>query len=315
MKKVIVSMLAVLMLVGMSLKAAEQAPPEKKKAAPKNALNDDLIKKITEALPERAPALPAKPRKLLVFNLARGFKHGSIPIAAKTFEIMGQKTGAFQVVATDDVSIFEPEKLQQFDAVMMNNTTGEIFGPVPKSGQKPTPEQEKGAALCKGLLDFVAGGKGVCGIHAATDWKGWDDYGRLMGAQFGGHPYRKIVCRNEDPTNPINAAFGGKDFEISDEMYTFKESYTRKDLRVLLSIDVEKSKIQKQVRKDQDYWVSWVRPFGKGRVFYCSLGHETPIFYNPQVLQHYLAGIQYALGDLKAEDAPRGEAKPVEIKR
>ena len=46
-----------------------------------------------------------------------------------------------------------------------------------------------------------------------------------------------------------------------------------------------------------------MRPYGQGRVFYCSLGHEDATYCNKTVLKHFLAGIQYALGDLKAGDA------------
>ena len=187
---------------------------------------------------------------------------------------------------------------------MMDSTTGQILARrLPATAKKPNAEQAKGQALLKNLLDFVAGGKGICGVHAATDWSGWDDYGTMMGGQFAQHPYRNIVCKNEDPANPINAAFGGKEFPFSDEIYVFKDNYNRKDKHVLLSIDVEKSKLGQQARKDRDYWVSWVRPYGQGRVFYCSLGHEDATYCNKTVLKHFLAGIQYAMGDLKADDA------------
>jgi type 1 glutamine amidotransferase len=51
--------------------------------------------------------------------------------------------------------------------------------------------------------------------------------------------------------------------------------------------------------------VSWVRPYGKGRVFYCTLGHAKTAYTNPAVMKHYLAGIQFAIGDLKADASPR----------
>jgi hypothetical protein len=95
----------------------------------------------------------------------------------------------------------------------------------------------------------------------------------------------------------------------------------RKGLRVLLTLDLEKmadpSKRRNggvrveiygggatpdlSIREDGDYVISWVRRYGKGRVFYCSLGHEPSSYYNPHVLRHYLAGIQFALGDLEAD--------------
>ena len=57
----------------------------------------------------------------------------------------------------------------------------------------------------------------------------------------------------------------------------------------------------KGTRKDDDYAVSWVRTYGQGRVFYCSLGHREEVLWNPLILRHYLAGIQFALGDLEAD--------------
>ena len=58
------------------------------------------------------------------------------------------------------------------------------------------------------------------------------------------------------------------------------------------------------VRADNDYAISWVRSYGKGRVFYCSLGHNPDAFWNTPILEHFLAGIQFALGDLKANTKP-----------
>jgi hypothetical protein len=57
-------------------------------------------------------------------------------------------------------------------------------------------------------------------------------------------------------------------------------------------------------RDDHDYGIAWIRPWGKGRVFYCSLGHSDATTWDPAIVRFYLAGIQYALGDLKAEDSP-----------
>ena len=159
----------------------ESVRPAKAAANAQPNINPDILKKMTAAMPDKAPATPAKPRKLLVFSHRRGtsgYHHDSIPVAVKALQLMGEKTGAFEVVASDDLSAFEADNLKQFDAVMMNNTTGEIFG---------QPKQAKGQALLKNLIDFVAGGKGICGIHSATDWAGYDDYGKMMGAQFKEH--------------------------------------------------------------------------------------------------------------------------------
>jgi type 1 glutamine amidotransferase len=56
--------------------------------------------------------------------------------------------------------------------------------------------------------------------------------------------------------------------------------------------------------QDLDFPMSWIRRHGQGRVFYLGLGHSAPVYWNPALLQHLLAGIQYALGDLEADDSP-----------
>ena len=52
---------------------------------------------------------------------------------------------------------------------------------------------------------------------------------------------------------------------------------------------------------------------GKGRTFYWSLGHPEEIYCNPAILKHYLAGIQYVLGDLDADATLT--RKPVEDRK
>jgi len=57
-------------------------------------------------------------------------------------------------------------------------------------------------------------------------------------------------------------------------------------------------------RADHDYGLSWIKRDGQGRVFYHALGHSERIYAMKPVLEHLLAGMQYALGDLKADDSP-----------
>jgi len=61
-----------------------------------------------------------------------------------------------------------------------------------------------------------------------------------------------------------------------------------------------------QKRADNDYAVSWVRPYGKGRVFYTSFAHDKRTYLDRARLWHILDGLQYALGDLQADDQPSG---------
>jgi len=153
-------------------------------------------------------------------------------------------------------------------------------------------------AIKQSILEYVRSGKGVVGIHAATAaCQSWPEYGDMMGAYYGGHIHQEVVIRPEDPKHPINACFGGKPFTIRDEIYIFREPYSRKKVHVIASLDLSRME-DPQKRPDKDYAVSWLRAYGKGRVFYTTLGHEPATYWNPVFLQHLLAGVQFAIGDL-----------------
>jgi len=319
------------------------------------AVSEQMVAKITAAAPEKATVQPAKPRKILVFTQSLGFYHGSIPVAAKAVEIMGKKTGAYEATVTDDPAAIDTDNLKNYDAIFLDQNTGDMLQPKELSAlkkeegalnsklndkKKPPTEQEatdlkaklaevkkKIADLPpakpleekykKALLDFVNGGKGIAAAHAATDcYYNWNEYGELIGGYFTGHPYNKHIAKIDDPASPLTAAFGGKPFEYSDEMYVFgtgrkNQPYSRDKMRVLVSIDAEATKAkdpkwndQAGGRADADYAISWVKSQGQGRLFYCSYGHNDSTWWNPTILKHFLDGIQFAFGDLKADTTP-----------
>ncbi len=141
----------------------------------------------------------------------------------------------------------------------------------------------------------------------------WPDWNTAIGGYFKFHWLypAPITVKIDDPDNPINAAFKGKSFDTIDEVYTFN-GWSRDNVHVLTSIDYSlmtdcQKGIEQYPRADHDYALSWIRPEGKGRLFYEALGHSETIYYNnPAMLAHILAGMQYALGDLKADDSIKG---------
>ena len=259
------------------------------------------VQKIEKALPRRATVRISEPRKLLVFWRCEGFFHTSIPVVNKALELMGEKTGAYDVVITDDYSVFTAQKLRQFDAICLNNTTGLKFDP------KKTPER------CKALMDFVKSGKGIVGVHAGTDnFNQWPEGQEMMGGKFTGHPWGgggTWAIKIDEPDHPLMRAFRGKGFKINDEIYrTDPPLYSRDKQRVLMSLDVS-DPATRNVKgfkpTDTDTGISWIKTWGKGRVFYCSLGHNNHIFWNRAILRHYLDGIQFAFGDYKVDTKPK----------
>lgn len=276
-----------LLLLGTIPLSAES--PEKPRT-----VESDEIAKITEAMPDQPAEEPKEPRKMLVFWRCEGFYHRSIPVANKALEIMGEKTGAFEVVTrTDDYSVFTKESLQKYDVICLNNTTHLKFDP------EETPER------CEAFMDFIKSGNGLVGIHAAADnFYEWPAAQRMMGNKFTGHPWGSggtWAIKLDRPDHPLTAPFDGKGFKIQDELYrTDPPLYSRDNQLVVMSVDTSDPKtggVGGMKETDRDTGISWIKTCGKGRVFYCGLGHNNPIFWNPPVMKHFMLGIQYAAGD------------------
>ncbi len=279
----------------------EQAPPGAAEA-------------IAKALPDKAFAKPLKPRKVLVFSKTAGFRHQSIPTGKLALTELGKKTGAFETVVSDDLTNFEPKTIDQFDAIVFLSTTMDPFSPSQDALKGMSDADRKDAEarterLKKSLMDFVKGGKGFVGIHAATDtFYNWSEYGEMVGGYFDGHPWTanhqvSIKVEPGQENHPLVAMFDGKNVDFKEEIYQFKAPYDSKKYHMLLRLDTEKTdmKVGGVKRTDGDFGVAWAQSWGRGRVFYCSIGHNHDMYWHPTILRHYLAGIQWAIGDFKVK--------------
>jgi sugar phosphate isomerase/epimerase/type 1 glutamine amidotransferase len=313
-RRISIVFLGVGALMSCVLPAEAQPPATSSTAADavQYVVGEDARLKIEEALPDKAVADPAKPRKLLIFDVNVGYPgHPSRFYANLAFRRMGEKTGAFETVISRDISVFERENLQQFDAVFLNNTVGNLF---------------EDPQLRQNLLEFVCGGGGLLGVHgtsvAFTQWPGaredWPEFGVMLGARGASHRNNDehIVFRFDEPGHPLNRPFGEKGFEYRDEFFRFHAPYSRERVRVLLSIDTEKADMNQGParggveRADNDYAIAWVRNYGRGRVFYCTVAHNPYVFWDPTMLRFYLGAVQFALGDLPAPTIPSARLTP-----
>lgn len=276
-------------------------------------LQPDDRDRVDAAIPRQAPATPQAARRILVTNLSRrdgapfeGPSFAVAPVSNYAIARMGEVTGAYEAVFDNDIERFRPASLATFDAIVFNNSTGVLF---------EDPE------LRQSLVDFVRSGKGLVGIHDAiatfVQWPvydQWPEFGRMLGGtENGGHPWNNVelTIRVEDPGNPINAAFEGGEFTVVDQAFQLQEPEFRDRLHVLFSIDAEKTgtegrRMLPARAEDLDFPMSWIHPYGDGRVYYLAFGHSAPTFWSPTLLRHLLAGIQYAVGDLQVNDTPDG---------
>lgn len=301
----------ILWIVAAALSLTLSASAQDKKPAPIPKDNSKLptikearLKQIESAVPAKATATPKSARKILVFWRCEQFFHDEgIACGNKAIELMGARTGAYTVDISREYSSLDAANLAKYDAVVFNNTT-----------HLDTFEWGMTVAQKQAILDFVRGGKGFVGIHAAGDnFYKWPEGRKMLGGKFAGHPWgdnNTSLFKIDEPNHPLANAFGGKAFKLQTEIYQFVETYTRADRRVLLSLDLSDGPTaeragKKGARKDGDYAVAWIKKEGKGRVFYCSIGHGGNVFAEPAILQFYLDAIQYALGDLQADDTPK----------
>jgi type 1 glutamine amidotransferase len=284
------------------------------------AIPSNRAKKIEEAVPAKPRATPKRARRVLVWvtppHLMPKDPHKgyNIPFAAHAVQALGRKTGAFEPVLGEDVAVYRPEALGKFDAIVLCNASGPWITPSDAAMAGLKDLGDKAAAesvLRKSLLDFVAGGRGIFAFHYAVGGnKHWPAFRELLGASMNGHPWNEEVgIKVDEPGHPLVAAFDGKNFRLHEEIFQFREPYSRESVRVLLSLDTASTNMGVKWihRKDNDFALAWVKPHGKGRVFYTAIGHRTEHFWNPKILQFYLDGIQFATGDLEAPMEPVGK--------
>lgn len=251
--------------------------------------------------PTPAKKAPAKKRLLVVTHTA-GFRHEeAIRIGEPVVKELGEKSGAFEVdyCRTEEEvrRTFTPEGLKPYDGVFFLNTT--------TNAQR----NSLGIADLKWFLDWLKSGKAFIGAHAAADTyksgdlKGDLSFVEMIGGEFRTHGAQcEVEAKVEDPSHPAVAHLGST-FKIFDEIYLFNHN-DRSKLHVLLSLDKHPNDGSPDANKPGDYLVSWCKMYGKGRVFYTSLGHRGDVWQNPAYQQHLLGGIRWALGLAK------GKAKP-----
>jgi type 1 glutamine amidotransferase len=294
------------------------------------------------------PQEPPQPARFLAVTVTTGFRHGSIPTAEVALEELGRTSGLFHVdflrmppgrlpqpqpqqrkkdttdaqwqvqqeafkaaqekFTTDDAAwqstlrgqfakAFAPETLASFDGVMFVNTTGSL--PVPDLA---------------GFLEWIKSGKAFVGVHAATDtFNGSDLYCDFIGGIFAGHPWNANGEHGfvvHEPGHRLTAMFPPR-FRWQDEIYQYDLRYKPENLRVLVSLDMPAS-------TPKEPWhvpVSWVRDYGKGRLFYTNFGHNDATWKEPMFQKHITEGIAWAVKRREAASAPNPDVQAAEYLR
>jgi type 1 glutamine amidotransferase len=241
-------------------------------------------------------------KKLLAIGEVKGFEHDSVSHALATLEKLGRQTGLWDTYIRTDNELITKQKLAAGNARNLNYFDAVIFY---TTGDLGLSDQQK-----QDLLSFVRDdGKGFLGTHSATDtYYSWPEYAELIGGWFNEHPWGQVHCqiRTEDKTFPATAHFPAE-FPFYDEIYQFKEPYSRDKVRVLQSVDPASVDLKnpRVHRTDQDFAVTWVHNYGKGRVFYSSLGHRDEVWDMPDIQKMWIEAVKWVMGMTDGDATPR----------
>jgi type 1 glutamine amidotransferase len=297
----------------------------------------------------------SKPKKILVVTTTTGFRHSSIETAEGILEKLGRDSGTFTVDYArvtppkgpskpsapkdtgdaeklkaeteqynaamekfraadaryqEELKVYAAEQqrvlgekmsasaLKNYDGVIFANTTGDLPLPDPQA-----------------FVDWVKAGHAFIGTHSASDtFHGFKPFVDMLGGEFQTHGAQATVdCLNQDPKHPASKHLPAS-WTVHDEIYILK-SFARSTVHGLLALEKEPN-----TKAPGDYPIAWCKQFGKGRVFYTSLGHREDIWddntpagfkrNNSKEIslayqQHLLGGIQWALGLAKGSATPQ----------
>jgi len=242
-----------------------------------------------------AQAINWKKVHVLVYSKnGKGYVHQNIGAANTAIQQLAAQYG-FTATLSDNPQDFTEKNLQQYDALIFNNTNNDVFDT----------ENQKLA-----LMRYVQAGGGFVGLHSATGTeRNWPWFKRLIGASFQRHarhqPFTEIVIDNSHPSTSALP----KQWPQDDECYFFKE--VNPDLHVLLAHDL--STLLDDKDKPDFYGASspaaWCHQFDGGRQWYTSLGHDSATYFKPVFQQHILGGIQWVIGKQQGLDYTKAHAQ------
>src|SRR5438128_6188965 len=232
-------------------------------------------------------------------------QHDSVSHALATIERLGYESGAYDTYIRTDSNIISKHPLM---------TTGQPASGGPSLANVDAifflghREVELSPEQRADLLSFVKDdGKGFVAAHTATTaFLSWPEFSEMLGGQYDEHPWGSTsgTIINEDPNFPATKHFPST-FPFSDEFYQTK-NYSRDKIHVLLRLDMSKMPPNPGVRRtDGDFPLAWAKMYGKGRVFYSSLGHAASTWDNPDVYHMYFEALKWSLGMSEADVTPR----------
>jgi uncharacterized protein len=226
----------------------------------------------------------AAKKKILVYTRnhvtnGKGFVHDNIPNCIAAITKLSAENG-FAVDASSDASVFTPDNLKQYAALVFANSNNEAF----------ETQSQRDA-----FRRYIRAGGGFVAIHSASgSEREWPWYWSLLGGKFRRHAkIQPFEVRIADAEHPATKDMPST-FTWDDECYYLDNM--PKDLHPLLVTDPSKLDDPKKTEYTGDSMpLAWCHDFEGGRSFYTSLGHRKEHYQDPMFVKHILGGILWAM--------------------
>lgn len=200
--------------------------------------------------------------------IVRGGWDGHEPMQVSEILADALRRNGVDVTLAETLDAFrDPDLMAGLDLIVPIWTMGQI------SGEQLTP-----------LLAAVQGGCGIAGVHGGMGdaFRDQTEYQYMCGGQWVAHPGGIITygVHIVDPWNPLTA--GIEDFEITSEQY-------------FMHVDPGNVVLATTQFGHTVMPVAWLKSYGQGRVYYCSLGHVAADAALPPVLEMVTRGMLWAM--------------------
>jgi uncharacterized protein len=250
---------------------------------------------------------PTRKQVLAWADIRNGQQHDSVTRALVTIERLGRESGAYDTyIRTDSQLITKGPVLMPDGSRPVTDKNLDYFDAIFFFGLREIDLTDKQKA---DLLAFVRDdGKGFVAAHTATTaFFSWPEFGELLGGRYDEHPWNvtDATVVVDDPQFPAMKHFPLVSV-VRDEHYQTKD-FSRDQIRVLAHLDPKSLDLKARDvhRTDGDFPVAWSKSYGKGRVFYSTLGHAAENWDTPLVSTMYFEAMKWALGLTPGDTTPR----------
>jgi type 1 glutamine amidotransferase len=266
-----------------------ETPPPAPSATPYVKTPQYWPEPVMDQTPPTLPAL-TRPHRVLIFSKTNGFRDDPQIKAANAALARIVADKGWDGFITENAAVFNPEQLRNFDLVVLNSISGNVF-------------TEAQRAAFRGWLRHRNGLVALHGSGGDHDYD-WQWYVRtLIGAQFIGHTarpkqFQQGTIHLADANHPALRGLP-VEWQREEEWYSFNRIPVGHRTHILAWLDESSYEPVPNQRMGARHPIIWTRCVEGSRVFYSALGHKAETYSEPLHLKLISGALDWALSGRK----------------